>query len=82
MKKRFFQILDEMNQDDTKNGTRLVSVSNTFVSGNKVKQGAKITMGTELSGLMDIMNEKVIPVLVLVDKEEYFKISEASEVEQ
>lgn len=76
MKKRFFEVLDEMNQDDTKNETRLVSVSYNFVEGNKVKQGAKITMGTEYSGLMDIMNDKVIPVLLLVDKDEYFKRAE------
>lgn len=72
-KRRLFEVLDEMNQEDAEKGTRLVSVSYNFVSGDKVKQGAKITMGTELSGLMDIWNEKVIPVLLLVDKDEYFK---------
>ncbi len=72
-KKRLFEVLDEMNQEDAENGTRLVSVSYNFVAGDKVKQGAKITMGIELSGLMDIMSDKVIPALILIDKEEYFK---------
>ncbi|AVR47226.1 hypothetical protein C7S20_19305 [Christiangramia fulva] len=73
MSKRAFQILDEMNQYDTENGTQLVSISPHFVSGVKTKQGAHITMGTEESALHDIMNDKCMAVLVLIDKEEYQK---------
>lgn len=73
MNKRMFEILDEMNLDDVKNNTRLVAISNTLISADKVKQGAKISMGADEQVLFDIMNEKVIPVLILVDKNEYFK---------
>ena len=73
MSKRMFQILDEMNQDDEKNKTRMVGVSTHFISADKVKQGAKISMGADELGLIDIVTEKVIPILVLVNKEEYFK---------
>ncbi len=71
MSKRLFQILDEMNQEDTEKGTRLVQVSNAFVEGNKVKQGAKIAMGVEERCLYDIMNGNSIPLLILVDAKEY-----------
>jgi len=73
MEKRMFQILDEMNLDDVKNNTRHVVLSNTFISADQVKEGAKISMGADFRALSDLMTEKVIPVLILVDKEEYFK---------
>lgn len=73
MSKRMFEILDEMNLDDVKDNTRLVAISNTLISADKVKQGAKISMGADEQVLYDLMNEKVIPVLILVDKDEYFK---------
>lgn len=73
MEKRLFEVLDEMNQDDTKNNTRLVAVSNAFVSGNKVKQGAIISMGTTEQCLLDLLTDKYIALLLVVDKEEYFK---------
>lgn len=68
-----FEILDEMNLDDVKNDTRTVSISNTFISADKVKQGAKIAMGADVQCLFDLASEKVIPILIMVDKEEYFK---------
>lgn len=73
-----FEILDEMNLDDVKNETKLVAISNTFISGEKVKKGAKISMGTDFDCLLEIMNEKYIPILIMVDKEEYFKRQKAS----
>lgn len=72
MSKRTFQVLDEMNQQDAENGTKLVSVSPHFVSGNKVKQGAHITMGIHESALIDLMAETHIAILVVIDKKEYF----------
>jgi hypothetical protein len=71
--KRMFEVLDEMNLDDSKNKTRMVAVSNIYLRADKVKQGAKITMGADEESLMDIVSGKAIPILVLVDKEEYFK---------
>lgn len=77
MKKRMFEILDEMNLDDVENDTRLVSISNTLISADKVKQGAKISMGADEKSLFDLMDDKVIPLLILVDKEEYVKREKA-----
>ena len=62
-----------MNQDDVDNGTRLVQLSNNFISADKVKQGVKIAMGVEERCLLELMNEEVIPVLLLVNKEDYLK---------
>lgn len=72
-KKRLFQILDEINQQDAENGTRLCAISTTLISADKVKQGAKIYMGADEQTLLDLLNNKVIPLIVFVDKEEYFK---------
>lgn len=73
MKKRIFEVLDEMHQEDIKNNTRLVGVSNTFLSADKVKQGTKICMGGDDQALQDILSEKCIPVLLLVNEKEYLK---------
>jgi len=72
-KKRLFQVLDEMNVEDGKNKTSLVSVSPHFISADKVKQGAKICMGAEEHVIMDLWNEKSMAVLLIIDKAEYFK---------
>lgn len=73
MKKRLFQVLDEMNQEDEANKTQMVAISNSFISADKVKGGAKIAMGAPEEMLYEIMNYKKIPLLILIDKEEYFK---------
>ena len=73
MEKRVFEVLDEMNQDDIKNNTRLVAVGNAFVAAEKVKAGCTITMGMPINALSELMDDSKIPLLVLVDKKEYFK---------
>lgn len=73
MKKRLFQVLDDMNVEDSENGTQLVSVCGSFISADKVKQGTKVAMGADGSAIIEIMNDKVIPILLLIDKEEYNK---------
>lgn len=75
-KKRLFQILDEMNVSDTTNKTTLVAVCPNLVSadyGAKI-QGTKITMGVPGNVVFDIETNKTIPILLLIDKEEYDKI--------
>lgn len=71
--KRMFQVLDEMNLDDVKNETRTVELANTFVSANLSKAGAEITMGAPATAIFSIEQGLKIPILVLVDKKEYFK---------
>ena len=72
-KKSIFEILDQMNLDDIKNETRTVAISNSFISADKVKQGAKVAMGVDMKCLLDLMSDKVMPILLLVDKYEYKK---------
>jgi hypothetical protein len=72
-----FQVLDEMNLDDVSNGTKLIRISNTFIEGVRVKQGAKITMGIDIECLLDILSDKATCVLVVVEKPEYFKRKKA-----
>lgn len=74
-KPRLFKTLDDMNVSDIEKGTRFVAVSNSFISGDTVKQGSKITMGCHLGAVNEIMRGEVIPILVLVNKEEYFKLN-------
>lgn len=73
MTKRLFQVLDEMNVEDGEKGTALVGLCNDLIAGDKVKGGAKISMGAPESALHNIISGKTIPVLLLIDKEEYFK---------
>lgn len=70
---RMLEIFDEMIAEDAEKGTRMVAISNAFLSGDKVKQGAKICMGTDEQALMDLFNNKAIAILMIVDKDEYFK---------
>jgi hypothetical protein len=78
MPKGLFEILTEMNKLDVNNGTKLARVSNSFVSGNKVKQGSTITMGTEEQCLHDLMSGKAMALLVVVDKQEYERLYHAT----
>jgi DnaJ-class molecular chaperone len=71
--KRMFEVLDEMNLEDVKNGTRMVSISNTVVRAIKTKKGTEVTMGCDDQVLLDIMARKVSLILVVVDEKEYFK---------
>lgn len=68
-----FQILDEMNLQDEKDGSALVGVCNQVISVDKVKGGTKVSIGAPDHVIFDIMNGKTIPILLLVNKEEYFK---------
>lgn len=77
MEKRLFEVLDIMNQKDAEENTRTVEVGNTFVSGQKVKQGSYITMGMPEHALHQIMEKKKVPILILVDMEEYNKHKKA-----
>lgn len=76
MDKRLFQILDEMNMNDEKNGTATCGFCYSFVSANKVKAGGHVTMGVPENVVMDlIFNKGKIPILLILDKAEYDKIS-------
>lgn len=74
MSKRLFEILDQMNVADGENGTRMVALSNTFISGNKVKLGSHITMGADEEAILDIASGKVMPILLLINTQEYERL--------
>lgn len=76
LKKSLFSVLDEMNLEDCEKGTSLVKISITFISADKVKQGGRVVMGVDEQALMDLVLDEVIPVLILVNKNEYFKRKE------
>ena len=78
MAKRLFQILDEMNQNDEKNNTATLGVCNSFVGTQKTKQGGTVTMGVPESVVMDLfLGNGKVPILLIVDKAEYDKISKS-----
>lgn len=71
LKKSVFQIFADMHAHDCEHKTDWVGVCNTLIGAYSVKQGAKIEMGAPFSAITDIMNDKVIPILLLVDKKEF-----------
>lgn len=73
MSKRLLELLDEMNIEDGEKKTQLVAVSPNFISADKIKGGAKISMAVEEKFLYELMNDKYMPILLLIDKNEYFK---------
>ena len=77
-KKRLFEVLDEMNEHDTNNGTSYIAVGSNFISADKVKQGAKISMGAEPHNITNIATGKTLPVLLLIDAEEYKRRMDAN----
>lgn len=74
-KKRLFEVLDEMNIEDGINKTSLVAVSPNFISADKVKGGTKVSMGAEDYVINDLLTDKSMPILLIIDKKEYFKRS-------
>lgn len=52
-----------------------IARSDAFVSGLSVKQGAHVTMGTDMKTLINIQTEKYIPVLFCINHEQYKLIS-------
>lgn len=75
MAKRLFQTLDEMNVADEKNKTVNVGVCPDLVRADKVKAGVHVTIGAPSDQLIPLMNGEVIPILLLINKAEYDKIS-------
>lgn len=71
MSKTDFEVMSEMAND--KNGNQLISMTTDMVSANYTKMGTKITMGIGGNVVGSLLNNEKIPVLYLVDKEEFFK---------
>jgi hypothetical protein len=76
MQKRLFEILDIMNVADGENSTLSVGVCPDFQSANysQSKGGTLVTMGVPNNVVFDIESQKLKPILLLVNLEEYEKI--------
>lgn len=80
--KATFQVLDEMNREDLVKKTRLVAVSNNIMKMEKNSRGVLITMGADHQTFDDISSKKYIPLLVIVDHEEYLRRADEEVVDE
>lgn len=80
MSKRPFQVMDEMNVADEANKTSMVAICPDFIGADKSKKGAVVKMGAPESVLFDLISEKTMPVLLLLNRVEYFKRMEEKEI--
>lgn len=67
---KLFEIMQFMSDNNLD-----ISRADTFVGGEKVKQGAHITIGADESALMGLANRKYIPVLFCVNEKQYKLLS-------
>jgi hypothetical protein len=75
MKKRLFQVLDEMNQHDSENGTRLVQLCPDVIEMNELKKGMQVKMGAPIGAISinKVMQGKQRVVMMVIDGDEYDK---------
>lgn len=71
--KRMFQVLDEMNLDDVKNETKMLQISTTYINMRQESMGCGLIMNVPCSAQFGIENGVTIPILIVVNKVEYFK---------
>lgn len=74
MKKRLFQVLDEMNVNDEKNKTATLPCSFTMVEAKSNKLGGVVSMGVEAHILQKIFLGDLRPMLVVLDMKEYNRV--------
>lgn len=82
MKKRLFQILDELNvQDGDKTSDHAVMVGNQIVSMDYSAKhgGTKVTVGIAGNQVFDLQNGNKMALLLIIDKKQY---NEAKNKEQ
>lgn len=72
-KPRMFQVLDEMNLDDVENKTKMLQISTTYINMRQESMGCGLIMNVPCSAQFGIENGVTIPILIVVNKEEYFK---------
>lgn len=76
-----FDLLKKMNLDDIANNTRNLALSNSLISLNKVSGGFEVKMGVSHAAGMDLFSEKCMPIIMVIDKEEYNRLKEESKKE-
>lgn len=70
MKKRMFQVFDEMNVNDELNKTATCACCFDMVDARTAKGGGHVTMGVPAEAITTIMLGDYKPVLILLDYNE------------
>jgi hypothetical protein len=76
MKKRVFQILDEMNVNDEANKTATVGLCNQLVEAKTSKGGGHVTMGVPAEVVQQLLFGERVAILLVLDKKEYDRIDQ------
>jgi len=73
MGRNIFDVMKDINADDTKNGSANLAIYNELVSASKVKAGGHVTIGVPESTVMDIIlkQEDKIVLLLVIDRKTY-----------
>lgn len=71
IKVNVWDVLKELNQRDTENGSRLLGVCNTVVEMKASKAGDLITIGTPVGTLQRVSSGETRAVLMLIDAKEF-----------
>lgn len=74
MEKTSFDIFADMHRADLKNDTGNVGMSPYFIEAKQTQQGGIVTMGVSKEVLVDMMNDKVMVMLLVINKEEYKRL--------
>lgn len=74
MEKNVFDVLKKMNENDINNKTKNIVVSPYFLRSQKTNRGGEVTMGVANEVFVDAMNDKIMYVLLAINKEEYNKL--------
>lgn len=74
MEKTSLDVFAEMHRDDLKNDTGNVGLSPYFIEAKQVKQGGHVTMGVSTETLKDMADNKVMVMLLVINKEEYKRL--------
>lgn len=71
MGKSLLTILDEMNQDDIKNGTSFFGVSNQVIEANSTQKGTVVKMAGPPNLVLELLSGEKMCVMLIIDKKEY-----------
>jgi hypothetical protein len=76
MKKRLFQVLDEMNQNDEKNKTATCGCNFDLVEAKTAKGGGHVTIGVPAEVIHHLWNGTHQPFLIVLDKKVYHQLKD------
>lgn len=68
------EVMVQMNRNDIANNTETLGMCYSYTGMRKVKKGAIVEMCIPESEMYKIMNRKRVPVLVLIDMDEFSRL--------